>query len=59
MFALLKCWCVHGAKHICVGAVGAKDFWVVFFSVDVNVSAVVPNVFSNLCNAFPWILWKV
>ena len=25
MFALVARWCVHGSKHICVGAVGVDD----------------------------------
>ena len=59
MFALVTRWCVRGAKRICVGDVGVDDVWVVFFSFDVTLSAVVPNIFSNLWKASPWRPWKV
>ena len=45
MFALLKCWCVHGAKHICVGAVGVDNVLVVCVGVAGTWSAVPPIFF--------------
>ena len=47
MFALVARWCVHGSKHICVGAVGVDDVWVVCAVVDGTWSAVSPNIFAN------------
>ena len=59
MFDLVTRWRVHGSKRICVGAVGVDDVWVVFVSVDVTLSTVVPNIFTNMRKASPWWPWKV
>ena len=55
----MTCWCVYGAKHICVGAVGVNDVWVVCVGVDVTWYEVAPNTFDNLCKAFSWRPWGV
>ena len=54
LFALVTRWYVHGAKCICVGAVGVDEVWFVVVGVGVIFSVVVPNIFANFCNASPW-----
>ena len=54
VFALVTRWYVPVSKHICVGAVGVDEVWVVFVGVDVTLSAVVPNIVANFCMASPW-----
>ena len=53
VFDLVTHWCMCGSKRIFVGAVGVDDVWVVFVSVDVYLSAVVLDIFDNLCKASP------
>ena len=59
IFSLLKCWCVRGYKRFCVGAVVVDDVWVLFVGVAGPWSAVAPNIFANLYNAYPWLPWNV
>ena len=59
VFAIVTHWCVHGAKRMCVGAVGFDDVWIVCVGVDGTWSAVALNVFTNLCKASPWRPWNV
>ena len=59
VFALVMHWCVHGAKRICVDAVGVDDVWVLCVGVAETFSAVSPNIFANFCNASPWRFWNV
>ena len=54
VFDLVMRWCVHGAKRICVDAVGVDEVWFGFVGVGVILYAVVPIFFDNCCNASPW-----
>ena len=58
VFSLVTCWCVRGAKLICVGDVGVDDVCVVCVSVDGTWSAMAPNIFADLFKASPWRPWN-
>ena len=44
---------MHGDKRICVCAVGVDDAWVVCVGVDGTWYSVAPNIFVDLCKAYP------
>ena len=52
MFVIVTCWCVRGAKRICIGAVGVDYVWVVYVGIDGTWYAVAP-IFLLICVRLP------